>query len=390
MLRTLSHPAALTGLAAVFLTLLMAVFPNEALESALRGLSIWWQVLFPALFPFFVISELLLGFGIVHFFGKLLDPLMRPLFKLPGIGSFVVAMGYISGYPVGARLTAKLYEQQLINRTEGERLVAFTTTSDPIFLIGAVSVGFFHNAALAPVLAAAHYGGALIIGLLMRFHDPHAPITEARRSSSLSDSGTKPGSAGHQPLNTTTSSQHLQHSQHSQHLQHPRSLRRSRLAEALKAMHEARLLDRRGLGQLLQEAIQSALRLMIVVGGLVVFFSVIMEMLTSAGLITVLAAMLRQLFELVGLPPALADAAIFGLFEVTLGARAAGEAGTGLLHQTAIAAWVLSWGGLSVHAQVASLVSKTDMRYKPLMLARLLHGFIAFGLVYALWGWLGP
>ncbi|ANY67897.1 sporulation integral membrane protein YlbJ [Paenibacillus sp. BIHB 4019] len=387
MLRTLSHPAALTGLAAVFLTLLMAVFPNEALESALRGLSIWWQVLFPALFPFFVISELLLGFGIVHFFGKLLDPLMRPLFKLPGIGSFVVAMGYISGYPVGARLTAKLYEQQLINRTEGERLVAFTTTSDPIFLIGAVSVGFFHNVALAPVLAAAHYGGALIIGLLMRFHDPHAPITEARRSSGMSDSGAKPVSARHQPLHTTTSSKHSQHSQHSLHL---RTLRRSRLADALKAMHEARLLDGRGLGQLLQEAIQSALRLMIVVGGLVVFFSVIMEMLTSAGLITMLAAMLRQLFELFGLPPALADAAIFGLFEVTLGARAAGEAGTGLLHQTAIAAWVLSWGGLSVHAQVASLVSKTDMRYKPLMLARLLHGFIALGLVYALWGWLGP
>ncbi|SFF17058.1 sporulation integral membrane protein YlbJ [Paenibacillus algorifonticola] len=380
MLRTLSHPAALTGLAAVFLTLLMAVFPNEALESALRGLSIWWQVLFPALFPFFVISELLLGFGIVHFFGKLLDPLMRPLFKLPGIGSFVVAMGYISGYPVGARLTAKLYEQRLINRTEGERLVAFTTTSDPIFLIGAVSVGFFHNVALAPVLAAAHYGGALIIGLLMRFHDPHAPITESRRSGSLWGRGTRPGLAHHQPLLTTST----------QHSQHSRSLRRSRLADALKAMHEARLLDGRGLGQLLQEAIQSALRLMIVVGGLVVFFSVIMEMLTSAGLITVLAAMLRQLFELLGLPPALADAAIFGLFEVTLGARAAGEAGTGLLHQTAIAAWVLSWGGLSVHAQVASLVSKTDMRYKPLMLARLLHSFIAFGLVYALWGWLGP
>ncbi|CAM4314683.1 sporulation integral membrane protein YlbJ [Paenibacillus alkaliterrae] len=338
--------------------LLMAVFPTETLNSSLRGLSIWWQVLFPALFPFFVISELLLGFGIVHFFGKLLDPLMRPLFRLPGIGGFVVTMGYISGYPVGARLTAQLWEQRLVNRAEGERLVAFTTTSDPIFLIGAVSVGFFQNVALAPVLAAAHYGGGLLIGFLMRFHDRHAPATSTNKRSEVS--GTL------------------------------RIRRPSRVAEALKAMHEARLLDGRELGALLQDSVQSALRLMIVVGGLVVFFSVVMEMLTHAGVVEVLSEALRFLFGVIGMPVTLADAGIFGLFEVTLGARAAGTAGTGLMHQAAIAAWVLSWGGLSVHAQVASLLSRTDLRYRPFILSRLLHSFIAFALVYVLWGWLGP
>ncbi|SFE41531.1 sporulation integral membrane protein YlbJ [Paenibacillus catalpae] len=352
MLRTLTRPASLTGLVALLIVLLMAVFPTQTLESALRGLSIWWQVLFPALFPFFVISELLLGFGIVHFFGKLLDPLMRPLFRLPGIGSFVVTMGYVSGYPVGARLTAQLWEQGLVKRAEGERLVAFTTTSDPIFLIGAVSVGFFHNAALAPVLAAAHYGGAFIIGLLMRFHDRHEPVSESPRR-----------------------------------LQQRRT---SRLVEATKAMHEARLLDGRNLGKLLQDSIQSALRLMIVVGGLVVFFSVVMELLTRAGIVEALAEGLRLLFGAVGLPAKLADATIFGLFEVTLGARAAGEADTGLMHQAAVAAWILSWGGLSVHAQVLSLLSRTDLRYIPLMVARLAHAFISVVLVYLLWGWLAP
>ncbi|NIK76315.1 sporulation integral membrane protein YlbJ [Paenibacillus castaneae] len=338
--------------------LLMTVYPTEALHSSLRGLSIWWQVLFPALFPFFVISELLLGFGIVHFFGRLLDPFMRPLFRLPGTGGFVVAMGYISGYPVGAKLTAQLWEQRLINRAEGERLVAFTTTSDPIFLIGAVSVGFFHNVALAPILAAAHYGGGLLIGFLMRFHDRHAP-----------------SSAGENRI-TKSEGRH--------------KYRPSRMAEALRAMHQARLLDGRGLGALLQDSVRSALKLMIVVGGLVVFFSVVMEMLSHAGIVEALAEVLRFLFQIIGLPKQLADASIFGVFEVTLGARAAGTAGTGLMHQTAIAAWVLSWGGLSVHAQIASLLSRTDLRYRPFVLARLTHSFFAMALVYLLWGWLGP
>lgn len=376
MLRTIIHPLSLTAMTALFIALLMAVYPNETLYSSLRGLSIWWQVLFPALFPFFVISELLLGLGIVHFLGKLLDPLMRPLFRLPGIGGFVVAMGYMSGYPVGARLTSQLWEQRLISRTEGERLVAFTTTSDPIFLIGAVSVGFFHNVALAPLLAAAHYGSGFVIGLLMRFHGRREESSvehNVHEAAGPRDSGQNSGNLQDEAANAAKPSR-----------------KRSRLYTALYAMHEARLLDGRGLGRLIQDAVQSALKLMIVVGGLVVFFSVVMEMLTHAGLVSALAEGLRLILGLVGLPPALADATVYGLFEVTLGARAAGIAGGNLLHQAAIAAWVLSWGGLSVHAQVASLIARTTMRYQPFMTARLLHAFLAAGLVYLFWGWLGP
>lgn len=70
----------------LFLFMLMAVYPQSSLNAGLRGLAIWWDVLFPSLFPFFVISELLLGFGIVHFIGALLDPLMQPLFRVPGCG----------------------------------------------------------------------------------------------------------------------------------------------------------------------------------------------------------------------------------------------------------------------------------------------------------------
>lgn len=370
MLRAMIHPLSLTAMTALFIALLMAVYPNETLFSSLRGLSIWWQVLFPALFPFFVISELMLGLGIVHFLGKLLDPFMRPLFRIPGIGGFVVAMGYMSGYPVGARLTSQLWEQRLITRNEGERLVAFTTTSDPVFLIGAVSVGFFHNVALAPLLAAAHYGSGFAIGLLMRFHGSREDRAESARTAADQErlflSSDKPALL-RRPTRT-----------------------KSRLYAALHAMHEARLLDGRSLGKLLQDSVQSALKLMIVVGGLVVFFSVVMEMLTHAGLVSSLAELLKLLMGIIGLPPTLADAVVYGLFEVTLGSRAAGMAGTVLMHQAAIAAWVLSWAGLSVHAQVASLISRTTMRYRPFFLARMLHGVLAAGMVYLLWGWLAP
>jgi nucleoside recognition membrane protein YjiH len=155
-------------------------------------------------------------------------------------------------------------------------------------------------------------------------------------------------------------------------------------------MHKARLQDGRPFGRLLHDSVQSALRLMIVVGGLVVFFSTTMEMLRQSGAIHALTDLLQLLFGLIGLPKPLTDAVVFGLFEVTLGSRSAGEAGGVLMHQAAIAAWVLSWAGLSVHAQVASILSQTGLRYKPFVLARLIHSILAALLVYAMWGFLGP
>ncbi|MEK4462556.1 sporulation integral membrane protein YlbJ [Paenibacillus sp. FSL H8-0315] len=339
--------------------LLMLLHPEASLAAALRGLAIWWDVLFPSLFPFFVISEIMLGLGIVHLFGALLDPLMRPLFGISGSGGFVAAMGYVSGYPVGAKLTAKLREQKLISRIEGERLVAFTTSSDPIFLLGAVSVGFFRDASLGLILALAHYGSGLMVGLLMSFHgrkEQKTPTQDPTKSSS--DVPSAPAKQGF-----------------------------GRIHAALLAMSEARRKDGRSFGELLKGAIQSSLQLIIVVGGLVVFFNVLMELLARAGILPSLFSLAGSLVSLVGGPPELAQALISGLFEVTIGARSAGEAASSipLQFKVAAAAFILSWGGLSVHAQVASILNGTGLRYLPFLTARLIHAVLAAGLVVLLW-----
>ncbi|MGC5775167.1 sporulation integral membrane protein YlbJ [Paenibacillus pabuli] len=343
----------LIPLALLILCVLMVLFPTETWHAGVRGLSIWWDVLFPSLFPFLVLSELLLGFGIVHFLGTLLNPLMRPLFRVPGSGGFVFAVSCASGYPTGAKLTAQLWEQKLVTREEGERLVSFTTSSDPIFMIGAVSVGFFHHVAIAPVLVTSHYAAAFLVGLLMRFHGSSAKNTPA-------------------VIDTPSVSEEMP---------------RNRLLRAIYAMHEARKADGRAFGELLRHAVSSSLRLIIIVGGLVVFFSVMMELLVQTGWLGGLYAMTEQLLQYTGLPPALSHSLVGGLFEVTLGAKEAGSAGPTipLVYKAAAAAFVLSWGGLSVHAQIMSVLSNTPMRYGPFLFARAIHALIAPILVLLLW-----
>lgn len=333
--------------------LLLIVFPEEAVHAALKGVSIWWDVLFPALLPFLVLSELMLGLGLVHFFGTLLDPMMRPLFRVPGIGGFVMAMGFASGYPVGARLTSQLWEQKLVTREEGERLIGFTTTSDPIFLIGAVSVGFFHDASLAGILAIAHYGSAIVLGFFLRFHGRTGDPGKIKTAHTFGG---------------------------------PIWLR------AVKAMHAARLKDGRPLGTILQQALLSSLQMIIVIGGLVVFFSVFMEMLTSGRVMNILYMLTNFVLQFFSIPLQLSQAVVNGFFEVTLGAKASGSAGAdiALIHKAAIAVFVLSWGGLSVHAQIVSLVQHTNIRYMPFLLSRFIHGLISAAAVYLLWEPLSP
>ncbi|AZO95298.1 hypothetical protein D7D81_12225 [Halocella sp. SP3-1] len=122
----------ISALIAILITVFIIVFSEDAFNAALEGLKVWWDVVFPSLLPFFIIAEILMGLGVVHFMGALLEPLMQPLFKVPGVGAFAMAMGLASGYPIGAKITGNLRRKNLCTKTEGERLVSFTNTADPV------------------------------------------------------------------------------------------------------------------------------------------------------------------------------------------------------------------------------------------------------------------
>ncbi|MGD8190154.1 sporulation integral membrane protein YlbJ [Brevibacillus ginsengisoli] len=320
--------------------------PNTSFLAALAGLKIWWEVVFPACLPFIVVSEVLMGVGIVHFAGVLLEPLMRPLFNVPGTGGFVMTMGFASGYPVAAKLTTRLREQGSITQSEGERLVSFTTTGDPLFVIGAVAVGFFHSEQLGYILAFTHYVSAILLGLVYRFYALPAPITK-----------------------------------HVDNNKYPV------LVRAIQAMHRARLKDNRPFGKLMGDAVSSALQTLFMIGGFIIFFSVVIELLATVRVTEFMSSFLAVFLGPFGFPSTISKALVSGLFEVTLGAQTASLAAPHLsfMWQAAIASAIVSWGGLSVHAQVASILSQTDIRFIPYLLARGIHAIIAVFLTIVLW-----
>ena len=110
---------------ALLLAICLLIMPNETLSASKRGLDIWTSSVFPSLLPFFVMGEILIGFGVVHFIGVLFEPVMKPIFNVPGVGSFIWAMGMASGYPAGAKFTARMRQEGQLNKVQAERLIAF-------------------------------------------------------------------------------------------------------------------------------------------------------------------------------------------------------------------------------------------------------------------------
>ena len=332
------------AISATLLAIGLISFPQASFQASLRGLNMWLEIVFPSLLPFFIVSEMLIGFGVVKFIGVLLEPLMRPLFRVPGVGGFVWAMGMASGYPAGAKLTARLRQEQQLTAIEAERLVSFTNSSNPLFIFGAISVGFFNNPNLGIIFALSHYLGNICVGIIMRFHGKNVKVTKRE------------------------------------------SQTQSTLREAFRALHRTRINDRRPLGKLLGDAVTSSIQTLLMIGGFIILFSVFNKLLALVNITDVAAKGFSYFLTLFQLPTQLSIPLISGLFEITLGGQMTSQvAQANLLQQVIITSFILAFSGFSVQAQVASILADTDIRFKPFFVARLFHGFFAAFFSYLLW-----
>ncbi|SET29988.1 sporulation integral membrane protein YlbJ [Oceanobacillus limi] len=330
----------------IFFAFTLIKFPQDALEASIRGLDMWWEIVFPSLLPFFIIADLLLSFGVVRFVGVLFEPIMRPLFNVPGAGSFAWIMGMASGYPTGAKISVRLREEKQLTQIEAERLVSFTNASSPLFIFGAISVGFFHDPKLGILLAICHYVGNAMVGICMRFYGRKAEAPKQQNN----------------------------------------SRRKVSLKRAFKEMHETRLKDSRPLGEIMGDAVLNSIKTLVMVGGFIILFSVLTKLLFLIDITPVIAVAFQTIFSLIGLPVELALPFISGLFEITIGANLISkESIDPFLSSMIIVSFILGFNGFSVQAQVASIISKTDIRFTPYFMARILHGFIAGMLVIILY-----
>jgi len=312
-------------LAVAGLNILIIIHPSTALSAARQGLFLWFNSVLPGILPFVIGANVLAALGAVNLFGAVLSPVMKRIFGVGGRGGFALAMGLVSGYPIGAKIVCEMRGRGELGKVEAQRLLGFANNGGPLFILGAVAAGMFGSAVFGYLLLVTHYAGAVVVGLIMRLYGRNKPEETWNVQSPLILAG--------KPKEPT--------------------------------------------GQILGQAVKSAMETMLLVGGFIVLFSVVSALLNQAGLFSFIARFMPFVNDY--------ETALFtGLVEMTGGLGQLSEFGVNE-NIGALAGFLLGFGGLSIMFQSLNFVGKTDLSAGLYMVCKLAHGAISALLTFMLY-----
>lgn len=133
------------------------------------------------------------------------------------------------------------------------------------------------------------------------------------------------------------------------------------------------------LGEVLSKAISSATSTILMIGGFVVLFSVVLSILENSNFISVISSALEPIFRIFGITnDSFVSGFVSGIIELTNGVQKISsipckEISTNII----LSAGLLGFGGISILLQVFSITSKTDISIKPYIIGKILHGIFA-------------
>ena len=129
----------------ICLLLFLLLHPDEGLLGARDGLTLWLNVMLPTLLPFLIFTGILLKAGNLT---KLLNPfslLWEKCFGLSPAGAYVLILGFLCGYPMGAKIAHDLYINDQISKKEGEYLLSFSCNASPAFVVSYLTGSILQN-----------------------------------------------------------------------------------------------------------------------------------------------------------------------------------------------------------------------------------------------------
>ena len=132
------------------------------------SLNMWVNNLIPSLFPFFILTDILISYNFTKYLPKFLINFLKNLFHIKKEAVLVFLLSMISGFPSNAKNTRKLYDMKILNKDEASHLLIFTHFSNPLFILGTVSIFFFNKPYLGIIILLSHYISNIILGIIFR------------------------------------------------------------------------------------------------------------------------------------------------------------------------------------------------------------------------------
>jgi len=325
---------------AILLVICIVAAPGPAFQASGQGLSLWWRIVFPAILPFLVLSEMLIAGGFPQGLGVLLEPFTRRILRLPGSFGWILPLGMTAGFPASSVAAATLYKQRRITASEAETMAATAHFASPMLIMVVIGAGYLNNPNLGLLLLVIHW----LSGFAAAF-----TLNRPRRHKALSNSETN------QPGQQSFSSKTAQSS----------SLTGLRLA--LRKMEQARQEDGRSFGKLLGDSVTNGVQTLMTIGGYMLIFAIIIHVVNSF------------------LPTSKLSALIAGVSEIHLGTYAITKLNLSQPMLVALLGAVLGWSGICSFFQVQAVLKPIGIGGRRFIIQRILHGAYAYLLTLILW-----
>lgn len=306
----------------LFLTLILIIFicalitsPEKYIVTTFNGVLVWATIILPALFPFMIFTKILTSTGYIENFSKCFSGITRKLYKVPGISSYVFLISIISGYPLGAKITADLYDEGLITREEAHRICSFTSNSGPMFIIGSVGVGMLLSATAGYIILISHILSAILNGLIYRNYKPK-PIKEISK------------------INFNSAKKE---------------------------------------NDIITKSMENSITSILLIGGFIIVFFVIMEILLSLQIFYPIT----KLLSFFGLEQSISNGLLFGIFEITKGCLTIASSSISLSLKTVLCSFIISFSGISVFFQSFAFLNKFKISKGFFILQKITQAFLS-------------
>lgn len=304
----------------ILLLTLLIIFPSSALNAAKEGINLWLFIVVPSLLPFFIINDMLSSLKVPENISALFTPLVKKVFKTSGYGAYAFIMSIFAGYPSGAKIVSTLLEENKISKSEGEKILTFSSTSGPLFIIGAVGSGMLLNPTLGYILFISHIIGAIINGIFSRpFFKENFTIQSNKKALKL-----------HTPSE-----------------------------------------------DIILKGIKSSLITCGYIGGYIIFFCVILELVKNINLLNYISIFLLNLKVI---PLDTVNCIVLfleSLIEVSYGSKIISLSSVTLDTKLVLLSFLIAFSGLAVIGQVSGILSSFKLNIKKYIAFKITHGIFS-------------
>ena len=272
--------------------------PMVCIKGCISGASLFFYKVFPSLFPFLIICNIMLSYNGVYIYSKVFGKLLCYPLGLPLNCSFALIVSILCGYPLGAKYSCDLYEKKIIDYKTCERLLNIASNPSPLFIIGSVATSMLGNTNIGYVLLLACYISCIIISFII------------------------PGRVHGKKFND-----------------------KKNISQSFNI----------NLGNVLRDSIDNGIKTSLSVGGFIILFSVVNSIIKNSFIFHFILEKILIIFKI---PKTLLEGSILGLMEMTNGCNTISSCNINYGVKLLIIGFLLSFSGLCIIWQCNSFMSK--------------------------------